>query len=223
LIWPRVRKKELKTLGNIWFNIKDNWEGLVKANANYLKYFGISRVNNPSKEEQDQASRRATDEEQTDSTEASEGDYTEDREAEVNSKNMVEYDRDIFTLDGKENASAAMKIFFHTLRDAYTVLLMESTVKKSPIDGHLFVDFSRAFNATQAALAHSTSLQDMMEKLHKHAKNNPALYDITRKLGINWETGKMNYSGLSYNDWRLLLDFHKTMAKQKPESYFLQT
>ena len=210
-----------------WYDLLDritsNWDAITQENKIYLKGMGIVQKREVSEEE------RIAAQDKSELFEDEESSLDDEVTPEVrdNSKNQVDYDRDIFTIDGKANATTAIKVLFNTLRDAEFVVLNKGTInetrkyvaKTTSIQGHQFVNFSKAFNLTLSKLAGTSSLPKMMKKLANAAKDYAPIYDVLKALSVDANTGAINYDNLSYDDLRLLIDFYKTMSKQEPISY----
>jgi predicted kinase len=202
-----------------WFelakNIRDNWDSIKEVNEQYLASLGIVKSRTVKEDAED------TTDEGSDENESSEDVTIAERQE---SRNQKDYDRDIFTIDTKENATAAIKLLFATLRQAKFSdnkglnRIPNTEFVRSSIGGHQFIEFSKSFNTVLSELAHTGQLSQMLDKLAKKSEADPSLVDLIGKLGMDKTSGKLSYENLSYDDWRLLLDFFKTMSKQRPQA-----
>ena len=209
---------------NLAGNINKNWADLVALNEQYLKTFGIAKVETGDNTPQENGVRATTD---TSFDEDEQLNEESDQTFEADNKSQIEYDRDIFTISGKANASAAIRLLLSTLRDGYALrqdsndpsVLPKLQFQRSSIGGYKFLPYARVFNQLANALVNTNKIENILNKLVKHGKQNAPIIDLIRKLKINTTTGKINYSSLSYDEWRILLDFTKTMSKQNPTAY----
>jgi len=205
-------------------NVNDNWEDVVKLNKEYLKTFGLTSSHEQASDNLPEKVKEAKQAEFEDDNDGIQDD--DEPEFEQENKSQLEYDRDIFTISGKKNASAGIRLLFATLRDAKFIRQSKDDVsvipaiefERSSLNGFKFVQYARVFNQVANALVNTNKMENLIKKLVNHAKTNAPIVDLLspNKLNINRTTGKINYNSLSYNEWRILLDFVKTMSKQSP-------
>ena len=204
--------------------INKNWDEVIALNEQYLKTFGIVKTetgdNTPEEDNVRNVTETSVDEDEQLNEEAS-------QTFEADNKSQLEYDRDVFTISGKANASAAIRLLLSTIRDGYAIrqdandpsVLPKLQLSRSSIGGFKFLPYARVFNQLANALVNTNKIENILNKLVKHGKHNAPIIDLIKKLKINTTTGKINYSALSYDEWRILLDFTKTMSKQSPSAY----
>jgi hypothetical protein len=205
-------------------NINQNWNSVVALNEQYLKTFGIAKVETGDNVPQEDTTKPITD---TSFDEDEQLNEESDQTFEADNKSQLEYDRDIFTISGKANASAGIRLLLSTLRDGHAIrqdandpsVLPKLQLSRSSIGGFKFLPYARVFNQLANALVNTNKIENILNKLVKHGKHNAPIIDLIKKLKINTTTGKINYSALSYDEWRILLDFTKTMSKQNPSAY----
>jgi len=207
-------------------NITDNWDDVVKLNKEYLKTFGLTSSHEQASDNLPEKVKEAKQAEFEDDNDGIQDD--DEPEFEQENKSQLEYDRDIFTISGKKNASAGIRLLFATLRDAKFIRQSKDDVsvvpaiefERSSLNGFKFVQYARVFNQVANALVNTNKMENLIKKLVNHAKTNAPIVDLLspNKLNINRTTGKINYNSLSYNEWRILLDFVKTMSKQSPNA-----
>lgn len=208
-------------------NITDDWDDVVKLNKEYLKTFGLTSSHEQASDNLPEKVKEAKQAEFEDDNDGIQDDGDEP-EFEQENKSQLEYDRDIFTISGKKNASAGIRLLFSTLRDADFIPKSKDDVsvvpaiefKKSSLRGYKFVQYAKVFNQVANALINTNKIDNLIKKLVNHAKTNAPIVDLLspNKLHINRTTGKINYNSLSYDEWRILLDFVKTMSKQSPNA-----
>lgn len=204
--------------------IDANWGDLIELNKEYLKAFGIAKKNETTSDDLQKSIDAAHTSEVGDDEQLNE---ESENTFESENKAQNEYDRDIFTISGKANASAGIRLLLSTIRDASFIrqdandpsVLPNIEFKKGSIQGYKFVPYAKVFNQLANALVNTNKMDNILKKLVKHAKQNAPIIDLVRKLKINTTTGELNYNSLSYNDWRILLDFTKTMSKQNPKAF----
>lgn len=207
------------SFGKLAVAVDKNWNDIVALNTEQLKVFRIARKQG---EEKGLISDNQEGEYSEDEQLSEDGEQTFEKE----NKSQQEYDRDIFTISGPKNASAGMRLLLSTIKDAFFPhsegnefsIIPQIEFKKSLTQGAKLLNYTKTFNQVANALVNTNKLSGLMKKLVKFSKQNAPIAGLFMKLKGNMTNGQINYANLSYNEWRLLLDFAKTFSKQSPQA-----
>lgn len=176
-------------------NIDKNWNKIIDQEIEYLKTFNIN--------------------------------VKEDEEIDFNDENRtgVSFKKDVFKIDAKTSSPTAIKLLFATLTNNLRenlivsngkVLEMPNESKSETINGLQTAPFGKSFVQVLEALTGKNDLKDIIDSLVTLAKKEPNYVKLFKRLRGSIITGKIDYSSLSSNDWRLLINFYNTFTKQKP-------
>lgn len=147
---------------------------------------------------------------------------------EQNNQSKNDYTKNDFYVDSKKNASTAIKILLSTLvkADSSGKTIGDTLIPdidRNSYGGFKLLDFSKSFIDILKTLSNTNTLDEMMKKLYDLSISNPDYVRLFKRLkgDLQKQDGTIDYDNLSFNDIRLLMDFHSTFSKQAPLPYIL--
>ena len=203
---------QMDSIKDIWSRIKDNWGSFVKEHERYLRIFNVEFV---------------TDDEGN--TEIVDGDDFDDE-----NKSQSEYDRDIMTLDAKNNASNRVKLLIASVADSEWVreatragMTAADSVRSKRESSSLrlpkLVQYAKLFNYLLHNTAGINGIYDIWSKLTSMTEDpftRKAVDANVRKImsRVKLDNG---FEEKTQSDARLILSLENTLTKQKP-AFFRQ-
>lgn len=140
-----------------------------------------------------------------------------------------DYMKNDFLIDTKGNSSSAIKLLFSTLVEAdKSGRKVEDTLvpemARNSYGGAKLLNSSKSFIQVMSRLSNKNTLQEMLGELYVMGRNNPDYVRLYMRLKGNLtDAGTLNYDSMTFDDWRLAMDFYVTFAKQAPKPFIIYT
>jgi hypothetical protein len=204
--------RQMDSIRVIWNRIKDNWGSFVKEHERYLRIFNVEFV------QDDEGNTELAQQDEVDSE----------------NKRQTEYERDIMTLDAKNNASSRVKLLIASVadsewtRNATSAAMTAADSVRSKREASSMrlpklASYAKLFNYLLHNTAGINGIYDIWSKLTAMTEDT-----VSRKL-IDANVRKLmsrvkldnGFEGKTQADVRLALSLENTLVKQKP-AFFRQ-
>lgn len=199
--------QQMESIRDEWGKIKDNWQSFVKEHMRYLRIFGVEFTVD------DEGNTEIADEDDPDD----------------DNKNQSSYDRDIFTVDAKNNASTRVKLLIASIADSEwfkgsvaagidAAKSVRSKRESSSLRLPKLVQYAKLFNYLLHNSAGINGLYDIWGKFTQMTEDvlgRKAIDANLRKLmnRLKFDNG---FEGKTESDARLIMSTENTLTKQKP-------
>lgn len=207
--------QQMDSIREIWGRIKNNWDAFVKEHERYLRIFNAEFV--------------VDDEGQIALDEGTAADETDSE-----NKNQVEYERDIMTIDAKNNASNRMKLLVASVADSEWVreatragMTAADSVRSKRESSSLrlpkLVQYAKLFNYLLHNTAGINGIYDIWAKLTGMTEDviSRKLIDANVRKFMSRLKFDSGFEGKTQADVRMILSAENALTKQKP-AFFRQ-
>lgn len=206
-------KDQYKSIVDTWQKIKANWGAFVKEHERYLRVFNVEFTI-------DDEGNLTFEDEGVDSDE---------------NRNMVEYARDIFTMDAKNNASSKVKLLIATIADSTwrrpteaaigatraseTVIKRENSLVTLP----KLAPYAKLFNYLLHNVSNINGIYEIWTKLKANIGNTELRKTIDANVQrlMNRLSFDNGFEAKTVDQAKLILSLENALSKQKP-AFFRQ-